>query len=98
MKSLKGLVGGVLLVVAVCVCSAGAATYYVSSTGSSGNPGTEASPWSLAKANSTLVSGDTAILLNGSYSTAIAPTHNGNGQQSDYLSGAEFAPGDPDNV
>jgi len=53
------------------------ATYYVSPTGSASNPGTQAAPWSLAKANSDLMPGDTAILMDGSYSTPIAPIHNG---------------------
>ena len=56
---------------------ASAATYYLSPTGSSGNPGTQAEPWSLSHANATLVAGDTAILLDGRYSTAIAPARSG---------------------
>jgi hypothetical protein len=54
-----------------------AGTYYVSPTGSAGNDGTQASPWSLDKANSTMVAGDTAILMDGSYSSAIAPFNSG---------------------
>ncbi len=68
----------IALALAVSLPSAGfGATYYVSPTGSAGNPGTEVSPWSLAKANSDLTAGDTAILLNGSYSTQIAPSNSG---------------------
>ncbi len=67
--------------VAVCLALTTSAqagnTYYVSPTGSSGNPGTQASPWSLAKANSDLVADDTAILMDGSYSTQIKPSNSG---------------------
>ena len=51
--------------------------YYVSPTGSSTNSGTIDSPWSLSKANGALVPGDTAILLDGSYSTQLAPVQSG---------------------
>jgi len=55
------------------------ATYYVSTTGSSTNPGTIGAPWSLAKANSALAPGDVAILQPGNYGSAkIAPTGRGN--------------------
>jgi len=53
------------------------ATYYVSPTGSASNPGTQAAPWSLSKANSDLLPGDTAILMDGTYTTWIAPVHDG---------------------
>ena len=53
------------------------ATYYVSPTGSASNPGTRAEPWSMSKANSTLAAGDTAVLLDGNYSTAIDPANEG---------------------
>ena len=56
---------------------ASAATYYLSPTGSSGNTGTQTEPWSLSHANAALVAGDTAILLDGQYSTAIAPARSG---------------------
>ena len=56
---------------------AAAGVYYVSPTGSAGNPGTQPSPWSLSKANSSLVAGDTAILMDGAYSTTIQPANNG---------------------
>ncbi|MCK4276086.1 MAG: right-handed parallel beta-helix repeat-containing protein, partial [Phycisphaerae bacterium] len=60
----------------VCL-EAQAADYYVSPTGSAGGDGSPGNPWSLSKANSSLVAGDTAILMDGSYSTPIAPSHNG---------------------
>ena len=57
-----------------------AATYYVSPTGSSTNAGTLLAPWSLGKANSTLVGGDVAILLAGNYGTGtINPAVSGTG-------------------
>jgi len=53
-------------------------TYYVSPTGLSLNPGTKDSPWSLDKANKSLLPGDTAILMNGIYTvTPIAPINSG---------------------
>jgi len=70
-----------VLAAAVClgaVCATGvAATYYVSPAGSASNPGTAAQPWSLDKANSSLMPGDTAILMDGQYATAIQPVRDG---------------------
>ena len=66
----------VIALVWVCLPAA-AGVYYVSPTGSAGNPGTQPSPWSLSKANSSLVAGDTAILMDGAYSTTIQPANNG---------------------
>ena len=55
-----------------------AEVYYVSPNGSASNSGSIDSPWSLAKANSTLLAGDTAILLDGTYTvTPIAPDNSG---------------------
>ncbi len=52
--------------------------YYVSPGGSPSNPGTEEAPWSLGKANASLLPGETAILLNGTYrGTPIAPSRSG---------------------
>ena len=65
-----------IVVVGVCATSF-AITYYVSPTGSASNPGTPAEPWSLAKANSDLMPGDTAILLDGGYTTSIRPARDG---------------------
>ncbi len=68
----------VCLILALSAGSTLAATYYVSPTGSSSNPGTEASPWSLSKANASLVAGDTAILMDGTYgSVRIQPSNSG---------------------
>ncbi len=66
-----------LVAITILAGNAQAATYYVSASGMSGNPGTEASPWSLGKANATLAAGDTAILMDGSYNTQIMPANSG---------------------
>ena len=45
-----------------------AATFYLGPSGNDSNPGTEASPWrTIDKANSAIASGDTVILLDGTY-------------------------------
>ncbi len=55
-----------------------AAEYYVAPNGNATNAGTQAAPWSLAKANASLRPGDTAILLSGTYTgTPIAPARSG---------------------
>ena len=59
----------------VTVSAAG--TYYVSPSGSSANPGTQQSPWSLSHANSQLIAGDTVILLDGTYTGTIDPINSG---------------------
>ncbi len=52
--------------------------YYVAPNGSFNNDGTEASPWNIEKANSSLLPGETAILLDGTYTgTPIAPANSG---------------------
>jgi hypothetical protein len=53
--------------------------FFVSPSGSASNPGTEASPWSLEKARTTLTAGQTAALRGGTYtlSTSFAPTNSG---------------------
>ncbi len=52
--------------------------YYVSPVGSPSNSGTKEEPWSLDKANKSLLPGDTVILLIGVYRiTPIAPTMSG---------------------
>ncbi len=58
-------------------------TYYVSTSGSSTNPGTYASPWSLAKAISTVSAGDTVMLLPGTYSGQ--KTFNRSGTVNNYI-------------
>lgn len=54
-----------------------AATYYVSPSGTSTNPGTLASPWSISKALSTALAGDVILIANGSYSGDLRPTNSG---------------------
>lgn len=65
----------VFTVTSPCLSLAG--EYYVSTTGSASNPGTLAQPWTLAKANTTLVAGDTVYILAGTYSTYINPSNSG---------------------
>lgn len=54
-----------------------AAVYYVASNGSDSNPGTESQPWTLAKANATLLAGDTVHIKAGNYGTGIIPARSG---------------------
>lgn len=59
---------------------ASAATYYVSPSGSGSNSGTSPdAPWTLSKANSSLVAGDVCLLQPGTYSTLIEPQNSGTG-------------------
>jgi hypothetical protein len=53
--------------------------FFVSPSGSASNPGTEASPWSLEKARTTLTAGQTAALRGGTYtlSTVFMPSNSG---------------------
>ena len=67
-----------LSIILLTVCSLYGNIYYVSPGGSASNPGTEDAPWSLSKANSSLLPGETAILLDGTYrGTPIAPARSG---------------------
>lgn len=53
-------------------------TYYISTTGDDGDPGTLAEPWRhISKANSTLVAGDTVEIRVGTYDEIIRPDNNG---------------------
>src|SRR3989344_1730339 len=49
------------------------ADYYVAPNGSANNAGTQASPWTLSKANQTAPSGSTVILLSGTYNETVSP-------------------------
>jgi hypothetical protein len=52
----------------VSTAAAHAATYYVATTGSNSNPGTESKPWrTIAKAVATMVAGDTTYVRGGTY-------------------------------
>ncbi len=77
-----------LVLLAVLVASASAEVYYVSPAGSAEAPGTQAKPWSLAKANANMKPGDTAILADGVYSTSIIPAQSG-------IAGKAEGPGTP---
>lgn len=59
-----------------CVWNVSGASYYVSTTGSAGNPGTLASPWSLqyAATNATVTTGDTVWIRGGTYSAVTFTT------------------------
>ncbi len=55
-----------------------AATYYVSTTGSDSNPGTQAQPWkTIQKAANTLQPGDTVYIRAGTYNEKVTPTRSG---------------------
>lgn len=74
----RNLILAVMTISGLWVATAAATTYYVSPSGSATNPGTPAAPWTLAKANASLVAGDVAILAPGDYgATAIAPANSG---------------------
>ena len=70
----------VVLGMGVCV-NASAATYYVdtnNASASDSNPGTKALPWkTIGKASSTMVAGDTAVVLAGTYSGSVSTTRAG---------------------
>ncbi|HUW11554.1 MAG TPA: right-handed parallel beta-helix repeat-containing protein, partial [Anaerolineae bacterium] len=70
----------VTLAMVFLVASSGmAATYYVSTTGDDDNDGSWDYPWRhIAKANSTLVAGDTVYVLAGSYPEPIDAANSGN--------------------
>ena len=68
---------GVLLVLLAPLATMGD-TYYVSPSGSDSNPGTLGTPWAtIAKANATLIAGDTVLIHAGTYSDQIRPANNG---------------------
>jgi hypothetical protein len=67
-----------IFVLFILFSQANAEIYYVAANGISTNGGTEESPWSLSKANTSLQSGDTAILMDGVYKgIPIAPDRSG---------------------
>jgi hypothetical protein len=69
-----------LLVTALAAISAeagAAAEYHVSPTGTAAGKGTAASPWSLGKANASVVAGDVVLLHKGTYREAIRPARSG---------------------
>lgn len=55
-----------------------AADYYVATTGSDANPGTEALPWRMIqKAGSTMVAGDMVMIRGGVYEEVLRPQNSG---------------------
>lgn len=74
--------GGMLAMVVVLALAfeAGAATKYVSPTGTASwaNANSPSTPAGLATANSSAVAGDQILMAPGSYSTGIAPANSGN--------------------
>lgn len=55
-----------------------AATYYVSTTGSDANSGTQLQPWlTIQKAANTMNPGDTVIVTTGTYTERVATGRNG---------------------
>jgi hypothetical protein len=60
---------------------AAAADRYVSPTGTAGNPGTLAAPWSLAKAANSAVAGDVVYVRGGTYTNAITISVSGTATQ-----------------
>lgn len=65
------------LLLALWAPAASAAVRYISPTGVATNAGTAAAPWSLAKANSSLVAGDICYVLPGIYSGSLSPANHG---------------------
>ncbi len=65
------------LLLALGASSASATVRYISPTGSATNSGTFAAPWSLAKANSSLVAGDVCFVMPGIYSGDLSPANHG---------------------
>jgi hypothetical protein len=67
-----------LLLLVALAAPAGAATYWVSPTGATGNSGADSTnAKTLAWFNSTAVAGDVCRFKSGTYSTGIAPAHDG---------------------
>ena len=67
-----------MLIALLLAVPAFGAEYYLSPDGNDDSAGTQDAPWaSLAKANSTLEAGDTAVFLPGEYVGSIAPEQSG---------------------
>jgi hypothetical protein len=73
----------VLLAVALLLCTglagtAVGATYYVSPSGNDQNPGTQSAPWrTVQKAANAMVGGDTAVVMDGTYSEIVNTVRSG---------------------
>ncbi len=58
----------------VSTAAAHAETYYVATTGSNSNPGTESKPWqTVAHAVNTMIAGDTTYVRGGTYNEGLIP-------------------------
>lgn len=69
--------GSFLLAVLVSMLAQGA-TYYVTTSGSDTNPGTETQPWrTIQKAAATLIAGDTVYVKAGIYNEKVIPENSG---------------------
>lgn len=67
-RSLNGQTATATVSMNVQDAQAAGRTFYVSNSGSDSNPGSATAPWrTIGKAASTLIAGDTAIVLNGTY-------------------------------
>lgn len=72
------LTASLFLFLLVFPVSVQAATYYVSSSGSDANPGLQTSPWrTIQKAANTLNSGNTVIVLAGTYGEKVSVSRSG---------------------
>ena len=69
----------VLSFISTASAIAHAATYYVATTGSDSNPGTEAQPWrTVQHAADTMVAGDTVYIRGGIYNENVQTMNSGN--------------------
>ncbi|MCC6765495.1 MAG: right-handed parallel beta-helix repeat-containing protein [Deltaproteobacteria bacterium] len=72
--------GGALIAILAfaATVNAEATTYYVATTGSDSNPGTQASPWrTIGKSAAFMGPGDTAIIAGGTYAEKVTVTKSG---------------------
>lgn len=70
--------GAALVLLLALAAPAAATVRYASPSGLDSNSGTSpSSPWTLSKANSSLVAGDVCVLLPGTYTTSVNPANLG---------------------
>ena len=67
----------VFAALAICALPLPAVERFVTPSGNATNPGTEVSPWSLAKAASSALAGDTVFIAGGTYTSRISITVSG---------------------
>ena len=69
---MKKILIGLVLLLTLLPTLTSATTYYVSTSGSDSNPGTQAAPWkTIQKAANTMVAGDTVYILAGVYKEKV---------------------------